>query len=146
MQDWPRLALDCHYRVSEIVEKLNVTVHELRSFCKRTLGGITPKQWLRELRLAEARVLLAAGNSTEDVARVLSYTDAAHFSNEFRRVHGMSPQVWRRRNREFNAEAQARSIRLPALPPPRREFIDESKFPWLGFAVEEARETNRCDT
>jgi AraC-like DNA-binding protein len=76
-------------------QEVQVTVGQLRSFCKHTLEPRrTTKQWLRRLRLAQAEAWLYDGFSTEAVARDLGYWDAAHFCHEFKHERGHAPHLW----------------------------------------------------
>lgn len=134
MKDWPKLALEGQYCVNEIARKCNVTVGQLRSFCKHTLKPRrTTKQWLRRLRLAQAERWLYDGFSTEAVARDLGYWDAAHFCHEFKRERGHSPHAWLAMVRKWEGEQGLfTAVELPKLPPERKPF-DETRFPWLGL-------------
>ena len=132
--DWPKLALECQYRVKEMAGKCGVTIRQLRSFCKHTLKHkLTTKQWLRQLRLAQAEAWLYDGFSTEAIARNLGYTHASHFCNEFKRERGRPPHVWLALVRKWAGEqVPFIAVELPQLPRERKPF-DETKFPWLGL-------------
>ncbi len=134
MEDWPKLALYYKYRVRKIADDCRVSMAELRSFCKHTLKNKpTPKQWLRQLRLAQAERLLCDGFSTQAVARDLGYKDAPHFCHEFKRERGHTPHGWLAMVRKWEDEpVRFTPVELPQLPPERKPF-DETKFPWLGM-------------
>ncbi|ATB39516.1 two-component response regulator [Cystobacter fuscus] len=62
--------------------------------------GLTVGDWLREHRMVEARRrLLDTGVSIERIASQVGYADVTHFIRTFRRVHGMTPRVWREQRR-----------------------------------------------
>lgn len=64
-----------------------------RHFKKAT--GLTPKEYARELRLAQAEDLLSGSNfSIKEIAARLGYYSASHFSSEFRRFRKVSPAAW----------------------------------------------------
>ena len=58
--------------------------------------GISPRTFLRRLRLEEARVLLTTQNmSITDIALSVDYPNHASFSRAFREEYGISPSDWR---------------------------------------------------
>ncbi|MCB0847410.1 MAG: helix-turn-helix transcriptional regulator, partial [Bacteroidetes bacterium] len=59
----------------------------------KRLTGLTPVQYLKEVRLNEAYQLLEtrAFNSVSQVASKVGYTDARSFSRSFRKRFGVSP-------------------------------------------------------
>jgi YesN/AraC family two-component response regulator len=62
--------------------------------------GRSIKQWIIERRMRQARQLLQ--NTTESVCKVAElsgYPDPGYFSSQFRRLHGISPLVWRKKVR-----------------------------------------------
>ncbi|MET0402275.1 MAG: AraC family transcriptional regulator [Cystobacter sp.] len=62
--------------------------------------GLTVGEWLREHRMTEARrLLLETDSSMERIASQVGYTDVTHFIRTFRRVHAVTPRVWRERRR-----------------------------------------------
>lgn len=59
--------------------------------------GKTVYRWIVERRMAEARSLLLETNQTVDqIALAVGYQDASHFFQQFRDLHGTTPQVWRK--------------------------------------------------
>lgn len=54
--------------------------------------------WIIERRMAEARhLLLTTEAPTEQIATTVGYGDPRHFSRQFRKLNGLPPQAWRRR-------------------------------------------------
>ena len=54
--------------------------------------GVAPAQYLRQLRLRRARVLIERTFlSVKEVMALVGYNDPSHFSRDFRRFHGMAP-------------------------------------------------------
>ena len=96
--DWPDLACRVRYRVARVAAEREVSVPELRSFCRQVFH-LEPKAWLAGLRDEAARRLLEAGVGSEEVAERLGYTDASHFCRDFKGRHGLCPHVWRARRR-----------------------------------------------
>jgi AraC-like DNA-binding protein len=63
----------------------------------RRATGRTVLSWIMERRMAEARyLLLETDQAVGQVAAALGYRRASHFIAHFRRLHGATPQVWRR--------------------------------------------------
>jgi AraC-like DNA-binding protein len=80
--------------VADIAEQANMSPSSFAHLFKEFTGS-SPYQFLQQARLARARTLLAAGDSTVgDVARAVGYRSVSHFSNEFRRRFGVSPRAW----------------------------------------------------
>ncbi|MEM9265428.1 MAG: response regulator [Cyanobacteria bacterium P01_F01_bin.13] len=58
--------------------------------------GRTIKAWIIERRMAQARQLLAnTAKSIKQIADSIGYADAGYFTRQFRKLHGVTPQVWR---------------------------------------------------
>ena len=73
----------------------NFPTQTRRDFLTQT--GMTPQQWLNELRLQKAVEPLARGARPKDVADQFGYNQASHFSRAFKRFHGMTPREVLRR-------------------------------------------------
>ena len=58
--------------------------------------GIAPYGYLIQLRLAQARRLLALGEAPADVASDLGFADQSHLGRWFRRANGFTPGVYRK--------------------------------------------------
>lgn len=59
--------------------------------------GRTVKAWIIERRMAEARQLLSnTAESIKNIAESIGYADAGYFTRQFRKLHGVTPQVWRK--------------------------------------------------
>lgn len=66
-----------------------------------TLTGITPIQYLRNIRMEKARVLLSESNKTiADVAYSVGFNDAKYFSKQFAQTFGVLPSQFREEARE----------------------------------------------
>ncbi len=72
--------------------------HLCRAF--RTSVGVSPWQYLKDLRLAESRLdLLKKDLSVTDIALKLGFNSPSHFSTAFRGAFGVSPAQFRKINR-----------------------------------------------
>lgn len=59
--------------------------------------GLAPHAYLIQLRLIEARRLLAAGHAPALVAMTLGFADQSHLGRWFRRAYGLTPAHYRKR-------------------------------------------------
>ncbi len=84
--------------VTRIAEELNIS----RSQCTKIftkIYGIPPRQYVTEQRLNKAKQLLVGTNKTvSDIAEELGFHSVSHFSRQFRRGTGMSPNQFRPRH------------------------------------------------
>lgn len=101
----PRLAnvfcfIEAHYRqpisLNDVAQDAGYSPAYLTSLVQ-SYTGRTVKQWIIERRMAEAKTLLAnTTDSIREVAEASGYSDAGYFTRQFRQLHGVSPQNWRR--------------------------------------------------
>ncbi len=71
--------------------------HARRLF--RAATGRTPLEWLTDLRLDEAKLLLTSGSGVGEAAAQVGFADAFYFSRVFQRRVGASPSRWAARVR-----------------------------------------------
>lgn len=66
----------------------------------REQTGLSPWQYLLRSRLARAQRIMAAGDETlAAIAESAGFGSAFHLSAAFKKVHGVSPDIWRRKFR-----------------------------------------------
>jgi YesN/AraC family two-component response regulator len=64
--------------------------------------GETVNGWIVKRRMAAARSLLQETTHTiEQIATIVGYQNACHFSRQFRQHHGVPPQTWRKKHQLF---------------------------------------------
>jgi AraC-like DNA-binding protein len=81
--------------VAATARALGISYPTLRRYFL-TVRGISPKQASTQVRRARAETLLAEGQlSVKEIAAVLGYHSASHFSLTFKRDNGVSPSAWR---------------------------------------------------
>jgi len=56
--------------------------------------GLPLQQWMRQLRLEKARLLLEAGFSVKEAAAATYYQHRSQFSREFEKRYGVPPSQW----------------------------------------------------
>ena len=64
--------------------------HYIRIF--RSIYGVTPRRYLRDLRMAKAKKMLANNRSVTDVCFDVGYESLPTFSSAFKRATGFSPK------------------------------------------------------
>jgi hypothetical protein len=57
--------------------------------------GLSPRRYLRNLRCVSAKALLREGMPIAEVADALRFSDQAHFTREFKKVHHITPGGYR---------------------------------------------------
>ena len=87
---------DSSLRIDALARAAGVSrSHLYRLF--RSEYGVSPKAYLRDLRLTLARRLLCEhAMSVAEVAYACGYADPLYFSAEFKREHGISPRDFSR--------------------------------------------------
>ena len=94
--DWTARAAVANYRIGTLAKSSGVCPRQLHRFF-RDHTGMSPKAWLNDLRLAQARILLLrSGLNVSQVADQLGYKRVAHFSREFRKRFGITPSCFQR--------------------------------------------------
>lgn len=87
-------------KVPSIIDAAEMANMSLRSF-QRALGdmGVTYRDIVNNVRFEKASMLLKKSDiRISDIAKMLGYTDVAHFSRAFRSIAGISPLQFRRIN------------------------------------------------
>ncbi|MDT0157935.1 AraC family transcriptional regulator [Microbacterium sp. ARD32] len=69
----------------------------------RLAFGVSPAQYVAEVRMRAARALLTDGRGVSEVSRELGYGSDEGFSRAFRRHTGMTPSAFRRRRTPASA-------------------------------------------
>jgi transcriptional regulator GlxA family with amidase domain len=90
--------LSCSWSVGEMASRVNLSVAHLNRLFKAETG-LSPTQFLRELRLQEAAALLK--NSFLSVKEIRCKTglrDKKLFANAFKKRYGMTPVEYRRKS------------------------------------------------
>jgi AraC-like DNA-binding protein len=80
-------------RVEELASALYFSDSTLNRHVKDTFG-ITPRRFIRDLRLQYASELLTEGKAPADVTYSSGFFDPAHFSRCFKSVFGMPPSAY----------------------------------------------------
>lgn len=86
-------------RLAEIAEYFCISVSQLEKMCHRSYHTGVIEQ-LQQRRFRKAQQLLKESDlSIQEIGYLTGYPDPAHFSNFFRMSAGISPRVYRNKNR-----------------------------------------------
>lgn len=93
VRDYIRAAYMQDIHVEEIADRMNLNRRYLsRLFKART--GKTVQDYLIDVRMSEAKKLLAQNRSVAEAAVLCGYQDVFNFSKMFKRRFGISPRQW----------------------------------------------------
>jgi len=83
-------------KVEALIESIGISSgYGLEVF--RSVYGISPRKYLSELKLQEAKALIQQAHlSLTDIAERLGYSHLSHFSRQFKRWTGISPLEYRK--------------------------------------------------
>ena len=81
--------------------------HFLRLF--RRHFGMTPKQFMDDLRIAEAKRLALTGMHFGEIARAVGFAHQSRLSHRFRELTGETPRAWLRGARGLTGRVRGRS-------------------------------------
>ena len=84
-------------RIKALAEQANQCSRQFERRFKAATG-LTPKQFVRNARFEQAQKRLALGHSVLDVTYACGYFDQTHFTQEFRRISGLTPKVFQQSN------------------------------------------------
>src|SRR5258705_2681565 len=84
------IAKQAHYNLHDFADLCSVSVRQLERFFKHSLDQ-TPRAWISELRIQEAKKLLSRGLSVKETAYSVGFKHSSHFCRTFKHRTGMSP-------------------------------------------------------
>lgn len=85
--------------LSEVAQVVGYSPAYLTNLMHRQTGK-TVQRWIIERRMAAARSLLLETDCiVEQIASQVGYHNVVHFFRQFRQIHGITPQAWRKQNR-----------------------------------------------
>jgi AraC family transcriptional regulator, exoenzyme S synthesis regulatory protein ExsA len=86
--------MGCGYRLPELARLCQVSMRTLQRHFRKHYNT-TLSQWVRELRLERARIMLASAESVKCVAFDLGYKQPSHFTRDFKDRFGVPPSTLR---------------------------------------------------
>ena len=91
-----RTNIDQDIAIEKVAEELNVSYAWFRKAFK-TYTGIAPHQYLLQLKIEKAKMLLADhSRSIKEIAFSLNFESAFYFSKLFKEKTGVSPDLYRK--------------------------------------------------
>lgn len=82
--------------IHEIAKDINLNADYFTRIFKQ-FTGLTPTEYVRNLRLAEAVALLSNSNmSVSDISVNVGFDDPAYFTRQFKKFMGVSPSLYRK--------------------------------------------------
>lgn len=91
-----QMAREVVYHLPTLGARMGISDRHLRRVFEQGLG-ISPKDWLRQVRMVAARSLLREGSPIKEVAINLGFTNPSMFSREFQFFHGVRPTDFQRK-------------------------------------------------
>ena len=99
---WIRKHYKMDFSVEKLAEKCNMSVSSFHKKYKDTTG-ISPVQFQKQLRLAEARRLLIEGKrNVSQASEEVGYKNFSQFIREYKKVYGVSPKNDVKRMQDFS--------------------------------------------
>ena len=97
-----KLFIDNHFNqnidLAQISESAQFSkYHFLRNF--KRVYGLTPRQYLRDVRMQAAKKLLKTKLSVSEVCYSVGYDSLSTFSRAFKKGTGMSPMAYQQQNK-----------------------------------------------
>lgn len=103
LAEWIRGNLQGDLTLESLAERVNLSSRHFARKFKATFG-LTPSDFVEELRLDEARWLLVnGGDPMSDLAKTVGYMSDDTFRRAFERRYGIAPAEYRRRFRTVSA-------------------------------------------
>ena len=86
-----------------LAEKLGVGYSYFhRIFREQT--GLSPWQYLLRSRLARAsRIMTSSKETLASIAEMAGFGSAFHLSSAFKKIYGVSPDIWRKQIKSYSA-------------------------------------------
>ena len=120
--------------LNDIAEAVHLSPFHVARLFKQALG-ISPHQYLIQVRVHSARSLLLAGSggrSLAEVATAVGFADQSHLTRHFKRLLGLTPKQLRAWNTSGDSQARLRRWPLAAPPAVRYASAQEGGVPALG--------------
>lgn len=83
------------HKVNEFADLLNTTPQNLNSLCRKQTGKSSREIIIHQLLLEAKRYILHTDNTINEIAEILSFTDASNFVKFFKKHENMTPIQFR---------------------------------------------------
>lgn len=98
------LARAGEFKMSALCDRIGVSERHLRRVFEEGIG-ISPKEWLKQQRMVEARHMLRRGSAIKEVAIDLGFATAKMFSRDFMEFYGVRPTDYQRKESGHRLQA-----------------------------------------
>ncbi len=88
------LIVECRFKGDEIATRISVPVRSFHRLVSDSLG-LSPGEWLRQLRAVEARMRIRDGDPIKLISHDLGFGRQTDFAREFKLWYGVSPDAFR---------------------------------------------------
>ena len=119
--DWRVAAAQAHYCPRAFAALCGVSLRQLERYFKIRFAQ-SPHDWLRSIRMQEARRLLFDGLPAKAVGYELGFKQPSHFCREFKREVGVSPRAF----------VSCRSVPAVQTTSPPRQVMSQADNTMLG--------------
>lgn len=93
--------MDQPLTVGELAGAVSMSESGFAHLFKATIG-VSPLQFLKQLRLEHARKSLLGGSNVREAANCAGYASKSHFIREFRRHFGQSPKAYAQKQQDLH--------------------------------------------
>jgi AraC-like DNA-binding protein len=97
VEQWSQIAKQSAYNSRLLASSLNICPRQLQRHT-RQLFNKSPQQWLDDMRLEDAILMLQNDSLIKKVAFELGFKTVSHFSNKFKARYGMSPKEFKHKH------------------------------------------------
>lgn len=86
---WLHLAEHAGFQSCRLAQQIGLSRRQVERYIKRHFG-LSPQQWLRQLRMARAIELIRVMHSVKEVAYALGFSQVSSFCHQFKAHYGMT--------------------------------------------------------
>ena len=94
-EHWIEMAEFSGFKARKMAEIYGVSLRTLERYFEEDLAR-KPQEWLNEQRMITALEMLESGKSIKETAADLGFKQTTHFHREYKRVHGVTPSIFKR--------------------------------------------------
>jgi AraC-like DNA-binding protein len=90
IKNWEHLGEAANYSLGAFAKSCGTSIRQLERYFLQS-RGVTPSQWLNELRQRKALQLIREGASVKEAAAKLGFKQPSHFSRQFKKFYQVAP-------------------------------------------------------
>lgn len=89
--NWLTVASKAGFQARLVAASCNVSLRQLERYCRNAFQ-LPPQEWLNQMRLDQAVVLLDKGLSVKETAHRLGFKQSSHFCRMFKQKYRATPR------------------------------------------------------